>query len=30
MIQPLFDFDLKRVSLEHYINGKAGISFLQS
>lgn len=30
MTQPLFDFDLKCVSLEHYINGKAGISFLQS
>lgn len=30
MTQPLFDFDLKRVTFEHYINGKAGISFLQS
>ena len=27
MNQPLFDFDLKRVSLEHYITGKAAINF---
>ncbi|MBC2688197.1 hypothetical protein [Pseudomonas kielensis] len=27
MTQPLFDFDLKRVSLEHYITGKAAINF---
>lgn len=27
MIQPLFDFDLKRVSREHYITGKAAINF---
>jgi hypothetical protein len=27
MPQPLFDFDLKRVSLEHYITGKAAINF---
>lgn len=28
MRQPLFDFDLKRVSREHYITGKAAIIFL--
>jgi len=27
MRQPLFDFDLKRVSREHYIIGKAAINF---
>lgn len=27
MIQPLFDFDLKRVSHKHYITGKAAINF---
>ena len=27
MLQPLFDFDLKRVSHEHYITGKAAINF---
>ena len=27
MRQPLFDFDLKRVSHEHYITGKAAINF---
>ncbi|MBD0703701.1 MULTISPECIES: hypothetical protein [Pseudomonas] len=27
MRQPLFGFDLKRVSLEHYITGKAAINF---
>jgi hypothetical protein len=27
MTQPLFDFDLKRVSHEHYITGKAAINF---
>ncbi|VVM89577.1 hypothetical protein [Pseudomonas fluorescens] len=27
MTQPLFDFDLKRVSLQHYITGKAAINF---
>lgn len=27
MTQPLFDFDLKHVSLEHYITGKAAINF---
>lgn len=27
MKQPLFDFDLKRVSFEHYITGKAAINF---
>ena len=27
MIQPLFDFDLKRVSRTHYITGKAAINF---
>lgn len=27
MIQPLFDFDLKRISREHYITGKAVINF---
>ena len=27
MRKPLFDFDLKRVSLEHYITGKAAINF---
>jgi len=27
MAQPLFDFDLKRVSREHYITGKAAINF---
>ena len=27
MTQPLFDFDLKRVSREHYITGKAAINF---
>ena len=27
MIQPLFDFDLKRVSREHYVTGKAAINF---
>lgn len=27
MRQPLFDFDLKRVSREHYITGKAAINF---
>ena len=30
MIQPLFDFDLKRVSREHYITGKAAINFPHS
>ena len=29
MIQPLFDFDLKRVSRTHYITGKAAINFPQ-
>jgi hypothetical protein len=29
MTQPLFDFDLKRVSREHYITGKAAINFPQ-
>lgn len=27
MIHPLFDFDLKRVTREHYITGKAAINF---
>ena len=27
MRQPLFDFDLKRVSREHYITAKAAINF---
>ena len=27
MNQPLFDFDLKRVSRTHYITGKAAINF---
>ncbi|PAA23973.1 hypothetical protein [Pseudomonas fragi] len=27
MTQPLFDFDLKRVSRTHYITGKAAINF---
>jgi hypothetical protein len=27
MSQPLFDLDLKRVSREHYITGKAAINF---
>lgn len=27
MRQPLFDFDLKRVSSQHYITGKAAINF---
>jgi hypothetical protein len=27
MRQPLFDFDLKRVSREHYITGKSAINF---
>lgn len=27
MSHPLFDFDLKRVSFEHYITGKAAINF---
>lgn len=27
MTQPLFDFDLKRVSRMHYITGKAAIDF---
>lgn len=27
MTHPLFDFDLKRVSREHYITGKAAINF---
>ncbi|MBP1120966.1 hypothetical protein EZZ79_19795 [Pseudomonas syringae] len=27
MSHPLFDFDLKRVSLQHYITGKAAINF---
>ncbi|MDD0987850.1 hypothetical protein [Pseudomonas shahriarae] len=27
MKQPLFDFDLKRVSREHYVTGKAAINF---
>lgn len=27
MMQPLFDFDLKRVSRRHYITGKAAINF---
>jgi len=27
MAQPLFDFDLKRVSHQHYITGKAAINF---
>lgn len=27
MTQPLFDFDLKRVSYQHYITGKAAINF---
>lgn len=27
MRQPLFDFDLKRVSRQHYITGKAAINF---
>ncbi|PMU09849.1 MULTISPECIES: hypothetical protein [unclassified Pseudomonas] len=27
MTQPLFDFDLKRVSRQHYITGKAAINF---
>lgn len=27
MRQPLFDFDLKRASREHYITGKAAINF---
>lgn len=27
MTQPLFDFDLKRVSRRHYITGKAAINF---
>lgn len=27
MLQPLFDFDLKRVSHKHYITGKAAINF---
>ncbi len=27
MRQPFFDFDLKRVSREHYITGKAAINF---
>ena len=27
MLQPLFDFDLKRVSRRHYITGKAAINF---
>ena len=27
MIQPLFDFDLKRVSREHYVTGIAAINF---
>ncbi|MDR6577563.1 hypothetical protein J2X88_002447 [Pseudomonas extremaustralis] len=27
MIQPLFDFDLKRASREHYITDKAAINF---
>ena len=27
MMQPLFDFDLKHVSREHYITGKAAINF---
>jgi len=27
MVQPLFDFDLKRVSRRHYITGKAAINF---
>lgn len=27
MRQPLFDFDLKRVSREHYVTGKAAINF---
>ena len=27
MTQPLFDFDLKRVSHQHYITGKAAINF---
>jgi len=30
MRQPLFDFDLKRVSREHYITGKAAINFPDS
>jgi hypothetical protein len=30
MIQPLFDFDLKRVSRVHYITGKAAINFPHS
>ncbi len=27
MNKPLFDFDLKRVSHQHYITGKAAINF---
>ena len=27
MMQPLFDFDLKRASREHYVTGKAAINF---
>lgn len=27
MIQPLFDFDLKRVTNQHHITGKAAINF---
>lgn len=27
MTQPLFDFDLKRVSRQHHITGKAAINF---
>lgn len=27
MAQPLFDFDLQRVSHQHYITGKAAINF---
>ncbi|WP_422394261.1 hypothetical protein [Pseudomonas poae] len=30
MRQPLFDFDLKRVSSEHYVTGKAAINFPHS
>ncbi len=30
MRQPLFDFDLKRVSREHYVTGKAAINFPHS
>jgi hypothetical protein len=27
MSHPIFDFDLKRISIEHYITGKAAINF---